>query len=146
MWWNFNLSAPYSFRTLCTCSKNTLNKNKPVLLITASMNIKVILSIIENNQCLTDRRCFWGLSIFLFQNRSIISGFVLLCRQLTLYRFPGCLNIHYHQFECRQKVKKDEDYQPQLFHWPYEKHDLCFSQQREFFRYGLYHSNSVKNT
>ena len=104
--WNFNLSAPYSFWTLSACSKNTLNKNKPVLTITASMNMKVILSIIENNQCLTDDRCFWGLSNSLFQNRSIISGFVLLCRQLTLYRFPGCLNIHYHQFECCQKVKK----------------------------------------
>ena len=28
------------------------------------MNMKVILSIIENNWCLTDMRCFWGLGIF----------------------------------------------------------------------------------
>ena len=38
--------------------KNTLNKTRHVPLITASMNIKVILSIIENNRCLTDERCF----------------------------------------------------------------------------------------
>ena len=38
--------------------KSTLNKTKHVPLITASMNIKVILSIIENNRCLMDERCF----------------------------------------------------------------------------------------
>ena len=65
----FSSYAPYSFRTLFTCSKsyvetikNPLNKTRLVLLITASMNIKVILkkqpSVIENNRCLTDTRYF----------------------------------------------------------------------------------------
>ena len=49
-----------------------------------------------------------------------------LCRQLILYRFLGCLSIHSHQFECRQKAKANEAYQPPLFHWPDEKGDLCF--------------------
>ena len=63
-----------------------------------------------------------------------------------MYRFAGCLSIHYHQFECGQKAKTDEAYQPQLFHWSDEKGDLCFLQKREFFRYDFYHSNSTKNT
>ena len=46
------------------------------------------------------------------QNRSTISEFVSPCRQLILYRFLGFLGIHYHQFECRQKAKTDEAYQP----------------------------------
>ena len=36
----------------------TLWTRLDVLLITTSVNIKVILSIIENNRCLTDTRCF----------------------------------------------------------------------------------------
>ena len=47
--------------------------------------------VIKNNQCLIDRRCFWGLGIFSIQNRSTIFGFVPLCRQLILYRFIVCL-------------------------------------------------------
>ena len=73
------------------------------------MSIKVILSIIENNRCLTDIRCFSGFNIFPIQNRSTISGFILPYRQLILYRFLGYLSIHYHQFECRQKAKTDEN-------------------------------------
>ena len=46
------------FKVYVKTIKNTLNKAKLVLLVTASMNIKVILSIIENNRCLTDERCF----------------------------------------------------------------------------------------
>ena len=38
--------------------KNTLRKTKLATLVTASINIKVILSIIENNQYLTDMRRF----------------------------------------------------------------------------------------
>ena len=38
-----------------------------------------------------------------------------------------------HQSEYRQKAKTDEAYQPQLFHWPDEKGDLCFLRQWEFF-------------
>ena len=64
-----NLSAAYSFRIVVACSKsyvktikNTLRKTKLVLLITTSMNIKVILKkqpgIIQNNQCLMDNQCF----------------------------------------------------------------------------------------
>ena len=52
---------------------------------------------------LMEKWCFWGLSIFLIQNRWTIFGFVPLCRQLILYRFLGFLGVHYHQFECRQK-------------------------------------------
>ena len=65
-------------------------------LITASINIKVILSVIGNSQCLTDGRCSWGLGIFLFKDKSTISGFAPPCRQLILYRFLECLSIHYH--------------------------------------------------
>ena len=61
----FNLQTPYLFWTLFACSKsyvktikNTLNKTRHLPLITASMNPKVILSIIENNRCLTYKRCF----------------------------------------------------------------------------------------
>ena len=50
LWCSFNLPAPYSFQHLVACSKsfvktikNTLNKTKLVMLITALMNIKVIL-------------------------------------------------------------------------------------------------------
>ena len=75
---------------------------------------------------------FLRLKIFLIQNRSKIFGFVLLCRQLILYRFLGFLGIHYHQFECRYRVKTDGVYKPQLFHWPDEKGDLNFSRQWEF--------------
>ena len=66
--------------------------------------------------------------------------------QTILYRFLGFLGIHYHQSGCRQKVKKDEAYQPQLFHWPDEKGDLCLTQQLGFFRYDFYHHNSTKKT
>ena len=38
--------------------KIKLLRFRHVLLITTSMNIKVILLIIENNRCLTDMRCF----------------------------------------------------------------------------------------
>ena len=51
----------------------------------------------------------------------------------------------YHQFECRQKVKTDEAYQPQLFHWPDEKGDLCFSRQLELFQHDFHHTNLTKN-
>ena len=63
-----------------------------------------------------------------------------------LYRFPGFLSIHHHQFECRQKAKSEETHRPQLFHWPDEKGDPCFSQPRKFFRYDFHHNNSTKNT
>ena len=61
-----SLQVPYFFRTLFTCSKSyvkTIEKTLWTRLdiyrsITASMNIKVILSIIENNRWLTDMRCF----------------------------------------------------------------------------------------
>ena len=91
------------------------------------MNIKVILSVIENNRCLTDMRCFGGLGIFSIQNKSTISRLVPLYIQLTLYCFLDCLSIHYYQFVCRQKAKAGEAYWPQLFHWPDEKGDLCLS-------------------
>ena len=81
-----------------------------------------------------DKRCFWGLNIFLIQNRSTISGFVPLCRQLILYHFLGFLGIHYHRFEYHQEEKTDETYQPPLFHWPDEKGDLYFSLQQKFFQ------------
>ena len=63
--------------------------------------------IIKNSQYLMDKRCFWSLSIFSIQNRSSVFGFVPLWRQLILYRFLGYLSIHSHQFECRQKKKKN---------------------------------------
>ena len=96
----FSLSAPCSFRTLFACSKSyvkTIKKirTRLVLLITASMKlgIKVILkkqppgkqpSVIENDQSLMDKRCFWGLNIFLIQNGSASFRFVPPCRQLIL--------------------------------------------------------------
>ena len=59
-----------------------------------------------------DKRCFWGLSIYLFNSKKIDNfWFVPLCKQLIMYRFLGFLGIHYHQFEYRQKAKKDEAYQ-----------------------------------
>ena len=70
------------------------------------MNIKVILSIIENNRCLRDEKYFWGLNIFSIQNRSTISGFVPPHRQLILYPFQGCLSIHHYQFGCVRKQKQ----------------------------------------
>ena len=73
------------------------------------MYIKLILSIIEKNRCLTDMRCFWSLTIFSIQNRSRFFRFVPPCRQLILYRFLGFLGISYHQFGCRQKAKTDEN-------------------------------------
>ena len=63
-------------------------------------------SVTKNNQCLMDNRCFWGLIIYSIQNRSTIFRCVLICRQLTLHPLLGCLSIHPHQFECRQKAKK----------------------------------------
>ena len=66
------------------------------------------MSIIENSQCLADTRCFQGLGIFLFQNKSTISGFVPLYRQLILCRFLEFLGIHYHQFECHQKAETEK--------------------------------------
>ena len=101
-------------QSICKDYKKTLWTR----LITASMkqHIKVTFkkeppgrqpSVIKNNQCLTGKRYFWGLNIFLIQNRPTIFGFVLPCRQLIVYRFLGFLGIHYHQFECRQKVKTD---------------------------------------
>ena len=86
------------------------------------------------------------LSIFLIQNRSTNFGLVLLCRHLILYRFLGFLSIQHHQFKYRQKAKTDEAYQPQLFHRPDEKGDLCFSRQWEFFQYGVHPNNLTKNT
>ena len=47
-----------------------------------SANQKV--NVIVNNRCLKDKRCFRGLNIFLFENRSAIFGAVPLCRQLIL--------------------------------------------------------------
>ena len=44
--------------------------------------------------------------MFLFQNKSTISRFVLPCRQLILFHFLGFLNIHYHQVGCHQKAKQ----------------------------------------
>ena len=52
-----------------------------------------------------DNQCFWGLSIFLFQNRSTVFRNFPPCRRLILYRFLDCLGIHYHQLECCQKTK-----------------------------------------
>ena len=93
-----------------------------------------------------DKRCFWSLSIFSIQNRSIIFGFVPMCRQLILYRFPGCWSIHLHQFECHQKAKTDEAYQPQLSDWLDEKGGLYFPRQLGFFQYDFHHKNLTKNT
>ena len=87
-----------------------MNKTKLVLLITASMNIKVILKkqsgVIQNNQYLSDKGCFWGLSIFSIQNRSTISRFVPPWRRLTLYHFPGCLSIHFINSSSVRKQKQ----------------------------------------
>ena len=97
--------------------------------------------VIKNNQCLIGKRCFWGLGTFSIQSRPTISGFVPLNRQLILYRFLGLLGIHSHQFECLQKAKTDEANRPQLFHWPDEKDDLCFSRQWKFFQHDDFHHN-----
>ena len=93
-----------------------------------------------------DKRCFWGLSIFLIQNRSTIFVFAFLYRKLIFYRFLDFLGINYHQFVYRQKVKTDEVYQPQLFHWLDEKGDSCFSRQWKFFQHDFHHNDLNKNT
>ena len=91
------------FKAICKDYKNTLNKTMYCLKL---LRFHIM-----------DMICLWGLSIFLYQNRSTVFRFVPLCRRLILYRFLDCLSIHYYQFECSQKAKTDEDYQPQLFSW-----------------------------
>ena len=73
-----------------------LNTNSTIL------HIKVIFEkcsqefFTENNRCLTNKRCFWGWSIFSIQNRYIVSGFASPYRQLILYAFLGFLSINYY--------------------------------------------------
>ena len=94
LWWKFNLSAHYSFRTLFACSKwyvKTIKKHFKQDLLPLQWTSKLFLSIIENNRYLTDVRCFWGLNIFSTQNRLTICRSVPPCRQLILYCFLGFL-------------------------------------------------------
>ena len=80
------------FKVIWKDYKDTWNKSwQKILLKTAlaKLHIKVVFkkqppekqpSVIQNNQCLMDKRCFWGLSIFSIQNRWVIFEFVPPCR------------------------------------------------------------------
>ena len=148
------------FKVICKDYKNTLNKaciayNCFDETAQQSYFEKAVTQFVclkaakrhKNNQCLMDKRCIWGLSIFLIQNRSIVFGFVLLCRQLILYCSLGFQCIHHHEFECHQKKKKQmKPTSLHYFNWQDEKGDLCFSREWEFFQHDFHDDNLTKNT